>query len=320
MKNTDGVVTLRLDSREALQVQKALSAEQRVKILSLLAQQPMNINEIASALEISQPTASVHVRVLQDAGLIDTEYVPTERGSEKRCRISFRRLVFEANVQQEVGAEMSLEIPMPIGLFTRISVKPPCGLADDTGPIGYMDNPECFHLAERAKAQLIWFRAGWVEYTFASNLPPNADVTAVEFTCELCSETTQYNNEWPSDITVWINNVEVGTWMSPGDFGGTRGKLNPTWWPDQNTQFGMLKSWIVDEAGSKVDGVQAGDARLADIGIGYQSPIVVRIGNKRDAAHIGGVNLFGRQFGNYPQDLILRIRYKLRSPIRTAAG
>lgn len=320
MKNGDGVLTLKLDSREALQVQKALAAEQRVKILSLLAARPMNINEIASALAISQPTASVHVRVLQDAGLIETEYVPTERGSEKRCRIAFRRLVFEANVLQEASTEMAVEIPMPIGLFTAISVKAPCGMADEKGQIGYMDNPESFHLAERARAQLIWFRAGWVEYTFGSNLPPNAEVTALEFACELCSETTGYNNRWPSDITVWVNGVEVGTWMSPGDFGGTRGKLNPGWWPDQNTQFGVLKSWIVDNSGSKVDGVQAGDARLDDLGISYQSPIVVRIGNKRDAAHVGGVNLFGRHFGNYPQDLILRVRYKLRAPIRIAAG
>ena len=316
MKSTDGVMSLELDSREALKVHKALSAEQRVKILGLLAKQPMNINEIASALQISKPTASVHVRLLQNAGLIDTEYVPTERGSEKRCRISFRKLVFEANVQPETDAEMSLEIPMPIGLFTRISVESPCGLADENGPIGYMDNPECFHLAERAYAQLVWFRAGWVEYTFASNLPPSAEVTSLEFSCELCSETTQYNNEWPSDITVWVNGVEVGTWMSPGDFGGTRGKLNPSWWPDSNTQFGMLKCWTVDDTGSRVDGMQAEDASLSDLGICYQSPIVVRIGNKHDAAHIGGVNLFGRHFGNYPQDLTLRLRYKLRGLVR----
>ncbi len=82
----------------------------------------------------------------------------------------------------------------------------------------------------------------------------------------------------------------------------------------------MLKSWIVDELGSKVDGVPATGARLGDLKITYQSPIVVRIGNKPDAAHVGGVNLFGRSFGNYPQDLILRVRHRLRAPIRIAAG
>jgi hypothetical protein len=28
---------------------------------------------------------------------------------------------------------------------------------------------------------------------------------------------------------------------------------------------------------------------------------------ERDAAHVGGANLFGRPFGNYPRDLVLAI-------------
>jgi predicted transcriptional regulator len=320
MKTRDGILNLKLDSREALVVHKALAAEQRVKMLSLLAKRAMNINEIALALDISQPTASIHVRVLEDAGLVETELVPTDRGSEKRCRTAFRRLVFESDDVSDISREIALEIPMPIGLFTAVSVAPPCGMADEKELIGYNDNPETFLRADRARAQLIWFSAGWVEYTFASNLPPNAEVGAVEFVAELCSETTGYNNEWPSDITVWINGIEVGSWMSPGDLGGTRGRLNPDWWPDGHTQFGMVKSWIVDESGSKVDGVPVSNTRLSDLGIGYQAPVVVRVGNRPDAAHIGGLNLFGRQFGNYAQDLILRIRYKLRAAIRMAAG
>ena len=27
------------------------------------------------------------------------------------------------------------------------------------------------------------------------------------------------------------------------------------------------------------------------------------------ARHVGGINLFGQRFGNYPQDIILRVRY-----------
>ena len=36
----------------------------------------------------------------------------------------------------------------------------------------------------------------------------------------------------------------------------------------------------------------------------------VRIGIKDDARHQGGINLFGRRFGNYPQDLVMRIAYE----------
>jgi predicted transcriptional regulator len=35
----------------------------------------------------------------------------------------------------------------------------------------------------------------------------------------------------------------------------------------------------------------------------------VRIGVKADARYVGGLNIFGRHFGNYPQDIVLRLRY-----------
>jgi len=33
----------------------------------------------------------------------------------------------------------------------------------------------------------------------------------------------------------------------------------------------------------------------------------VKIGIKEDAEHVGGLNIFGRGFGNYDQDLVLRM-------------
>jgi predicted transcriptional regulator len=38
--------------------------------------------------------------------------------------------------------------------------------------------------------------------------------------------------------------------------------------------------------------------------------ISVRIGIKDDATRIGGLNIFGRHFGNYPQDIVMRLRYR----------
>jgi predicted transcriptional regulator len=39
-------------------------------------------------------------------------------------------------------------------------------------------------------------------------------------------------------------------------------------------------------------------------------PIPVRIGIKENASNIGGINLFGSKFGNYPQDIVLRQHFK----------
>jgi hypothetical protein len=48
---------------------------------------------------------------------------------------------------------------------------------------------------------------------------------------------------------------------------------------------------------------------IADLGFQPRQPIRVRIGVRPDAANVGGVNLFGRRFGHYPQDLVLRLEY-----------
>ena len=272
----------------------------------------MNIQEIAAALGVSQPTASVHIRVLEEAGLVESEYFAVGRGSEKRCRTTFDKLVFELHTAASEPEDHFEETRMPVGLFTSVSAICPCGLANEGTAIGFLDNPQSFLLPDRVEAQVLWFASGWIEYTFPCNIPPKAEVTGLELVLELCSEAPSNDNEWPSDITLWINGIDVGTWTCPGDFGDVRGRLNPAWWPADYTQYGALKTWTVDQSGSRVDGITSSSVEISDLGVKFGQPIVVKIGNKPDAIHNGGINLFGRRFGNYPQDIILRTHYRLK--------
>ena len=212
MYNAPGTIVVKLDSEQGETVRKALAAEQRARLLALVARRAMNVNEIAATLGLSQPTASTHIRVLEEAGLIECEYVSTGRGSEKRCCAKFERLTFELDGGAGGTEESVQEIQMPIGLFTDVSVQPTCGLASSSRIIGFLDNPQSFLMPDRAEAQILWFAAGWVEYTFPCDLPPTAEVTGIELIAELCSEAPNYDNEWPSDITMWMNSVEIGTW------------------------------------------------------------------------------------------------------------
>ena len=59
-----------------------------------------------------------------------------------------------------------------------------------------------------------------------------------------------------------------------------------------------------------MDGIQVSEVRVQDLKLGMQPTITVRLGVKPDARHVGGLNLFGRKFGNYPEDIILRITYE----------
>jgi ArsR family transcriptional regulator len=49
---------------------KALADETRLKILRLLAKREMCVCEVMAALDLTQPTASHHLRILENAGLV----------------------------------------------------------------------------------------------------------------------------------------------------------------------------------------------------------------------------------------------------------
>jgi predicted transcriptional regulator len=299
---------LEVHGSNSVELFKALSSETRVRILELLGEGERNINEIGQALGISQPAVTKHTQLLEQVGLIKTEYKAGVQGLQKRCRLAYDRFIisFEPTHPPEDRVE---EIGMPVGLYTLVNPTPTCGLANRERIIGFLDDPQSFFDPERATAQLLWMAEGFVEYVFPCSLGAGVEIRRLELLMEVCSEAPNYDNDYPSDITVWVNGVEVGTWTSPGDFGGKRGRLNPAWWNDYMTQYGMLKIWSVNAEGSYVDGTPISEATVADLMLAPHHPIVVRIGIKPDAVHIGGFNLFGRGFGNYEQDLVLRLHY-----------
>ena len=198
---------------------------------------------------------------------------------------------------------------MPVGAYTDFDVAPPCGLAGDTSLIGYIDDRMSFHEPERVRAGLLWFSSGYVQYGAPNRLPEGATLAKVTVSLELCSEAPRHDDRWPSDITLWINGREVGTWTCGGDFGGRRGRLTPRWWNTDESQFGQLKRWTVTRDGSFLDGHPLSATTLGDLALDREPLTTVRIGVKPDALHVGGLNLFGRSFGNYPQDILMELEY-----------
>src|SRR5215208_1971099 len=282
-------------------VTKALGSETRLEILRFLSAHTCSVLEIAEALELPPSTANLHINVLEKAGLIETNLRPATRGLQKVCARVYDRIVIQLPADPE-REETVVEVSMPIGAFSDIQVTSTCGLLGELGIIGQLDDPSAFYEPERIHAQLLWFRRGYVEYRFPNRLPLNVILDDIEVSFEVCSEAPLHHADWPSDITVWIGNVEIGTWTSPADFGGERGALTPAWWGTQNSQHGLLKMWKVTNNGSYVDGMQMSKVTLNYLTLKPGEPISVRIGIKEEAANVGGMNLFGSKFGNYPQD------------------
>jgi ArsR family transcriptional regulator len=57
--------------KDFIRVMKALSDPNRVKILKLLQQKTMCVCELQGALKIAQPSVSKHLKLLEEAGLVD---------------------------------------------------------------------------------------------------------------------------------------------------------------------------------------------------------------------------------------------------------
>lgn len=268
----------------------------------------MNIGELSAALGLTQPSVTKHIQILEEAGVVVSDYVAAPQGTQKRCRSVFERLVVDL-APKALEHDGFAETELPIGMYTDVDVRPTCGLATREKFVGLVDAPVSFYLPERSQAEILWSAGGWVEYAFANTLPVNAHVKSIELAMELGSEAPGYNNHYPSDITIWVNGVEIGTWTSPGDFGGSRGQLNPAWFPDNMNQWGVLKTWSVDGTGASIDGVRISDVKLADLNIHPWQATKIRIGVKPESPHQGGFCLFGRGFGNYQMGLILRVRH-----------
>ncbi len=56
-----------------IRVMKALSDPSRVKVVKMLQQKEMCVCEIQAALGLAQPTVSKHLKVLEDAGLVQSK-------------------------------------------------------------------------------------------------------------------------------------------------------------------------------------------------------------------------------------------------------
>ncbi|MBP3742294.1 MAG: ArsR family transcriptional regulator [Treponema sp.] len=298
--------TIVINPLEDLNKIKALASEPRIQMLDLLRKKTCNINEISDALKLPQSTVATHISILEDAGLLITESVKAKKGNQKLCKPSFKELLVQFP-EEKSNEKNFIEVEMPIGIFTDCQVTAPCGLCSSDKIIGFLDIPDSFLNPDRMKAGLLWCGSGYFEYKFPNNtMYDQKKLKKLEISMELSSETPGTNSNWPSDITVWVNRTEIGTWTSPGDFGDKRGKYTPEWWKLEGSQYGLLKNFYVTNEGSFIDGVKISDVTISDLQISEHHSIRVKVGVKEDAVHMGGMNIFGRGFGNYDQGIILR--------------
>ena len=249
---------------------KALSSPIRIEIMQLLYEEGMIIGDIAKKLDLPASSTAFHLKILEEAGLLRMEKQPGTRGTVKFCN---RKVDY-----------------ITVNLIKK--------------------NAEyCFYYPERMKAGILWTSSGYVKYKFANGVPRKRTIKKVSISMEVCSEAPGYQEDWKSDLTLWINDVEIGTWTCPGDFGARRGRLNPPTWPNGSTQYGMQVIWEVRSDGCYLNGERLSRVMVDDLHIMDHAFIDVKLGNKPGAKYEGGFNLFGKHYGDYNQDIVLTMEY-----------
>ncbi|AIQ16775.1 ArsR family transcriptional regulator [Paenibacillus sp. FSL H7-0357] len=297
------------DLMSGIDIFKALSSEIRIQILELLAtNQALNLNEIAKKLNLSNGAITMHIKKLEESGLIEINTSVGKHGIQKVCYLNKDKLMVDLRSKD---VDNLYEVEIQVGHYSNYQAVPTCGLATKDSIIGDFDEPRYFADPQRIDSEIIWMAEGFLEYRIPNYLKANQTFREIQFSMEIGSEAPGFSDNYPSDLYFYVNGIEIGYWTSPGDFGDQRGTFNPDWWPPHLNQYGMLKLIRINNEGSFIDGCRISDITLDDIKLDYKSELTFRIAVTDKPVNKRGLTIYGKHFGNYSQDLMARVLYNV---------
>ena len=293
---------------DGLETFKALGSDTRIQILNILLEnEQMSMNQLATELNISNGALTGHIKKLEECGLINISNESAGHGNQKMCSVTQDRIIVD--IKKPIDYKNVFETEIKVGQFSRHQVWPTCGIATSESVIGEFDDIRYFNHPDRFTANILWFTKGYIEYTIPNLIPSNQRITQLSISAELSSEAPGIDNNWPSDISFYINDTKIGMWTSPGDFGDVHGMFTPQWWPQNWNQYGLLKLLVINDYGTYIDGLKISDVSTLSLHLDYSSDIRLRLAVENDSEHVGGITLYGKSYGNYDQDIRVAINY-----------
>lgn len=297
------------DPSEQLAVCTALGSEIRIEILKLLIKNGrMSMNDLARASGITGGALTPHVRRLEAADLVRINADNSEHGNVKICEPHIEKMLFDFSRLH--GSRDEFYSHLRAGQYSRCLVYPTCGLSTARELLGKVDEPRYFTHQKRFEADMLWFTEGFVEYMIPCTIPKRARITRLDISAEISSEAPGSNANWPSDIHFYLNDTLLGVWTSPGDFADVPGLFTPDWWFSNWNQYGLLKTLSIRSDGTYMDDEFLSPATPESLHLNPRRPMYFRMAVPDTAEHIGGLTIFGRDFGNYNQDIEFHIVYE----------
>jgi len=295
------------DLKSSLPLFKALSSDIRIEIIELLSKyKQLNMNDIAEKLNLTNGAVTMHIKKLEECGLIKISTLTAKHGIQKICCLHEDKFVIDIGKQDVPN---SYECEIGIGHYSNYEIYPTCGIATKDKLIGEVDNPRYFADPERINSDILWFTKGYVEYRIPNYLKYGQEFSEIQISMEISSEAPGNCSDWPSDINFYLNGVLLGSWTSPGDYADTKGLLTPQWWFPVWNQYGLLKLLTINKFGTFIDGLKISNVTLDDLDLNYKSDLYFRLSVPEDSVHAGGLTIFGKNFGNYNQGINIRVVY-----------
>ncbi len=310
MRNYSLNIEKETDDKNILKIGIALSSPIRIAILKQVNKEGKTLSELAKLNFVSFSSIVFHTKLLEEAKLVQIKTIKTNNGSAK--------LVIKGCVEINVDFDDLSTVASMIKRYhssVHVGDYTSAEFGDNNGFViksnfhsFYQDSP---FLEERRNADLIYTNRGFVEYSFDNTEFRHKKIDEISFSLEICSEVPYFNNSFESLIGFSINGIEAIDFISPGDFGGRRGRVSPSDSSLNATQYGQLKTIVVNDNGVYLDGVlQNANIKIQGLNLDKSNRVLFRITSKKKDNAYGGFNIFGKNYGDYPQDIEMDVSYE----------
>lgn len=294
---------------EARLVFEALSSTTRMKIIELLQQtKSMNMDTLAKTLELTNGALTAHIKKLSECGLVKVKLHTVGHGTQKLCSLGESKLVIDLLDKTLLGKYEQLELN--IGQYSHCKINATCGICDKNQPLFEFDVPNYFQYPERFQAELMWYSDGFVTYTFPNPLKDGQKLKELQLSLEVSGEGPGLARNFPTDIDFYNHNRLLGRYTVSGELDEHKGKFTPDWW--YYGQYGEPVTISITETGTCINGLDASDYKISDVMQDAKEDGFVRfkISCEDHAATKGGITLFGKRFGDFPQGIVMKVFYE----------
>jgi predicted transcriptional regulator len=314
----DGPSVFHVPPAKAMEVLRAISNQNRYRILELIKKDPLSITEISRRLNIAQPSITNYVAQLEKTGIVATRIQRSLRGYQKMCSLLYDAICFTIEDVDEPTPPSLYYIELPVGHYSSINFRPPGLLATETGIIASMDDVSRFFYPLRMEAELLVMGSGEVVYYFPCNILESVELVSLTLTAEL---NPAFPLKSPNvDVCLRINQKGLPPLHLTAAPDHADGEVLASWYPAGLARSGQLATWHVGPEGAVINGVSYPEFEIGSLNLKNLHILEIAFQILPMGDEAGGIAFFGKEFGSQGQHIRLEVTYRTPTPAPPQSG